>query len=324
MHVLLSKSDPYPKEPTKVIIDKQQMIDLLSDLNKAVYDIMDEYEMTKRSRDRAEREFQKHGDEIVFDASRKAEDIYAASVMYTDEALNSIQDIIKDADEKMKQIYNEMEDKLKDQEHAIKKNQLELKSNLQDLRDTEKYLKLIEDRNREIQKEKEVKSPTSKREANIYANRQSEVKVNMEVLAKLGLSPEEEEEEEESTDTSSKDTSSKQDKTKHVSQSNRADSTFGSEASHEDGKKRDAEENAKQSTSSKVKLTADSGEKKPRTEEELQEMEDLDQEYFQWKDEQEEGSKKEETPKENGFLKTLKGLAGGMNKTSNNSNDSDK
>ena len=85
LHILLSKSEPYAKEPTKVIVDKQQVLDLLAQLNKSVYDIMDEYELTKQSRDRAQREFQKQGDEIVWNASRKAEDIYAASVIYTDE-----------------------------------------------------------------------------------------------------------------------------------------------------------------------------------------------------------------------------------------------
>ena len=52
------------------------MLDLLSQLNKAIYEIMDEYELTQQSRDRAEREFKKQGDEIVWNASRKAEDIY--------------------------------------------------------------------------------------------------------------------------------------------------------------------------------------------------------------------------------------------------------
>ena len=42
LHILLSKSEPYAKEPSKVIVDKQQMLDLLSDLNKSIYDIMDE------------------------------------------------------------------------------------------------------------------------------------------------------------------------------------------------------------------------------------------------------------------------------------------
>ena len=37
LHVLLSKSEPYGREPSKVIVDKQQMLDLLSQLNKSVY-----------------------------------------------------------------------------------------------------------------------------------------------------------------------------------------------------------------------------------------------------------------------------------------------
>ena len=74
----------------------------------------------------------------------------------------------------------------------VKTNQSELKSQLQDLTDTEKYLKLIEDRNREIQKQKEAGFPKEgvKSEYSIYKNRQTEVKVNVEYLQKLGLAEE--------------------------------------------------------------------------------------------------------------------------------------
>ena len=187
LHVLLSKSEPYGREPSKVIVDKQQMLDLLSQLNKSVYDIMDEYELTKQSRDRAEREFRKHGDDIIWDASRKAEDIYAASVMYTDEALGRVQDIMKDSNESVKKIYEEMDKNLKEQAEMLRKNQLELKSQLQDLLDTEKYLKLIEERNKEIRKEKERSKPLEEREASIYANRQTEIKINQQYFEKMGI-----------------------------------------------------------------------------------------------------------------------------------------
>lgn len=188
VHVLLSKSEPYAKEPSKVILDKQEMLDLLSQLNKAIYDIMDEYELTKQSRDRAEREFKKQGDEIVWNASRKAEDIYAASVMYTDEALNHIQDIIRDTDASVAEIYADMNRRIKEQEQLIKTNQLELKSTLQDLVDTEKYLRLIEDRNKELKKDKEQGKSPEERESNIYANRQTEIKINQEYFEKMGIS----------------------------------------------------------------------------------------------------------------------------------------
>lgn len=187
LHVLLSKSEPYAKEPTKVIVDKQEMLDLLAQLNKSMYDIMDEYELTKQSRDRAEREFQKKGDEIVWNASRKAEDVYAASVMYTDEALNRVQEIMKEADTSITEIYTKMNFQLKEQEKLIRSNQLELKATLQDLLDTEKYLKLIDERNREIQKQKEIGKPIEERERNIYANRQTEIKINQEYFEKMGI-----------------------------------------------------------------------------------------------------------------------------------------
>lgn len=192
LHVLLSKSEPYAKEPSKVIVDKQEMLDLLAQLNKSMYDIMDEYELTQQSRDRAEREFQKKGDEIVWNASRKAEDVYAASVMYTDEALNRVQDIMKEADEAIAEIYSKMNYELKEQEKLIKHNQLELKATLQDLVDTEKYLKLIEERNREIKRKKDSDAPVEER--NIYANRQTEIKINQEYFEKMGLSLDNEEE----------------------------------------------------------------------------------------------------------------------------------
>ena len=192
LHILLSKSEPYAKEPSKVIVDKQQMLDLLSELNTCIYQIMEEHEMTTRSRDKAEREFRKKSDQIIWDASRKAEDIYAASVMYMDEALNGIQDIMRQANEAVDKIYMDMDASMKKEERRIKENQSELKSQLQDLVDTEKYLNLIEERNKELERQKNAGKPVEKKEASIYANRQTEIKVNQEYLDKLGLSVEDE------------------------------------------------------------------------------------------------------------------------------------
>lgn len=191
LHVLLSKAELYPKDPTKVIVDKEQMIGLLKGLNGSVYAAMEEFEHTKSSRDRAEREFQKHGDEIVADANHKAEDVYAAAVMYTNEALGTIQEIMDDASETIQKIYAQMEEKLKEQKDDLRKNQRELTSQLQDLVDTDKYLKIIEDRNRQIEKEKNKQKELPKKERNRYANRQTEVRVNLEMLEQLGLLEEE-------------------------------------------------------------------------------------------------------------------------------------
>lgn len=193
-HLLFSKSEVYAKEPSKVIVDKQVAIELLADLNKSVYALMEEYEMTKRSRDRAEREFKKQGDEIILDASRKAEDIYAASVMYTDEALSHVQTIMRNTALSIDKLYREMHYEIEEKEKLVRANQLELKSQLQDLHDTEKYARLIEERNKEIAKSKgETKSPSEK---SFYANRQTEIKINQEYFEKMGIETEEEKREE--------------------------------------------------------------------------------------------------------------------------------
>lgn len=196
LHVMVAKGQNYELDPSKVVVDREKMLNLLKELNQCMYAMMEEYEMTRQSKDKAAREFRKRGDEIVMDASRKAEDIYAASVIYTDEALSSIQEIMQKANDSVKEIYKEMDRKLEEQKHIVRTNQLELKSQLQDLKDTDKYLKMIEDRNREIQKEKEEKEGKkqklelknkSRKESSIYANRQTEIKINPEYFEKAGI-----------------------------------------------------------------------------------------------------------------------------------------
>lgn len=168
------------------------MIDLLAELNKCIYAMQDEYELTEQSRNHAEREFRKKGDQIVWDASRKAEDVYAASVIYTDEALSRVRDIINDTNESLEKLCKNMKDKIAEQEKIVKNNQYELKGQLQDLSDTEKYLKIIDDRNKEKERQKNAGKPVEERtidkeEKSIYANRQTEIKVNMDYIRKLGL-----------------------------------------------------------------------------------------------------------------------------------------
>ena len=155
MHVLFSKAQPYEGSTRNVIVDKRAMMDLLKELNECMYDMMEEHELTVKSRDKANREMQKQGDDIVFDATRKAEDIYAASIMYTDSALDSIQDVIKESEEAVSKIYDKAIEKIKEEARAVKTNQIELKSHLNDLIDTQKYLRLIDEENMRLLKAKE-------------------------------------------------------------------------------------------------------------------------------------------------------------------------
>ena len=287
IHLLLSKSEPYSKDPQKIVVEKQQVLDLLADLNKSIYNIMDEYELTQRSRDRAEREFRKHGDEIVWDASRKAEDIYAASVMYTDEALNRVWQIMHETSEQMQEICKKMEDELKEKEKMVKSNQLELKSQLQDLRDTEKYMTLIDERNRELQRQKEAGKPVYARaEKNLYANRQTEIKVNTAYLERLGIASEEEADEvEEATEDVKESSSNKESSGNNASSSNKESS--GNKENYTDKDKKDMSPE--------------------ELEREEQLRADLDADYFNWKEQEEEKSE-EKSDLSEGIAKMWKSI----------------
>lgn len=165
IHVLFSKAEPFEGSKQRVVVDKNEVMELLKELNGCMYDMMEEYELTKRSRDKADREAQKKRDDMAFEASRNAEDIYAASIMYTDNALARIGDIMKKATEEVEDIFHETEESLKKERQEIKSNQLDLKGQLQELIDTQKYLRLIEEENRRIASEKkknegEVEEPS--------------------------------------------------------------------------------------------------------------------------------------------------------------------
>lgn len=155
IHLLFQKSVPYNNSKRSVIIDKNDMMDLLKQLNDCIYDLLDEYEMTSASRDKAERRQQKQAESMAFDARRKADDIYAASVLYADRSLQEVEAELSATSDGYTAVYEDFMARIKAQKEEIKKNRLDLKSSLQDLIDTQKYMNLIEDENLRLAKEKE-------------------------------------------------------------------------------------------------------------------------------------------------------------------------
>ena len=186
IHVLFSKAEPYNGSKRRVIIDKSEMMDLLKELNECMYDMMDEHELTMQSREKALRQQQKELDDMTFEARKKAEDIYAASVLYSDQALSQIQEIMKTAEEKVDELHQQMAGVMKEQRQQVKTNQYELKSQLQDFIDTEKYTKLIDEENARRAKEKEEGSDYVP-QTNTYAAAAPEIKINTEYFEKAGL-----------------------------------------------------------------------------------------------------------------------------------------
>lgn len=210
MHILISKGETFDESKDKVIISKKEMLRLLKDLNICVYNMMDEYELTQQGHDKAERAARKLGEGIVKDAQKKAEDVYAASVLYTNEALNHIQRIIQNASDSMDDVFQSMKDELEERKDTVRENQLELEGQLHDLADTNKYLQLIEERNKELAKERmgTKKTAVRKKPGRPSAYPEPEIKINKEYFIRNGipLEPEKEEPEKEEPELEEKET----------------------------------------------------------------------------------------------------------------------
>ncbi len=199
IHVLFSKAEPYNGSKKRVIVEKSEMMDLLKELNDCMYDMMDEHELTVQSRDKAARRLERQGDDIIFEARKKAEDVYAASVLYSDQALAEIQDIMKSAENQINAVHENLVAQMKEKRHEVKTNQYELKSQLQDFIDTQKYIRLIDEENLRRIKEKESASELPPQTSS-YADVKPEIIVNTELIHKAGLSAVEEENSKSETD----------------------------------------------------------------------------------------------------------------------------
>lgn len=182
IHLLLSKSEPLPGKPDKVIVDKKEVFSILEEMNVALYEMMDQYEATSQARELAQRRSEKKGQEMIERVSKQAEDVYAASLIYTDDALNKIYHLMEDAMASTQKIWSQVELEMEKEKRKVREDQSELREQLQDFKDSRKYLAMMEDCNREREKqEKEANAPEKKiqNEAKHYAARSNpEIKVN--------------------------------------------------------------------------------------------------------------------------------------------------
>ncbi len=81
------------------------------------------------------------------------EDVYAASLVYTDDALQQIWQIMTDAMEGCQKICQTMDEKLTEERRKVKEDQLQLREQLQDFTDTKYYLQMIEENRRQREKD---------------------------------------------------------------------------------------------------------------------------------------------------------------------------
>lgn len=224
LHIIVSRAPVSDLNEEYVLVPKKEVQKQLGNLSETVRLMMDQYEVTQQSRNRGELEAENQRMEIIRNANHQAQDIYAASVIYSEDALGRIQDIINEAERSSKEILKRLGQEMEEEKRIIRSNQVELITQLEDMKDTAKYMKLIEERNRQIAKEKakkkekeqsreyrrkedrepaasdgqakeEIKAPVEDTDEIVYEK--PVIKINQEYFKKAGLSAGENVEEEE-------------------------------------------------------------------------------------------------------------------------------
>lgn len=191
IHMLFSNSEPYGNSEDKIVVEKQELFELLKKLNLAVYEAMDEYEVTSQKHQMSQRRSEMRGEEIIKKANLQADDIYAASIIYTDDALNRIQHIMDHANGSVQKIVRRMNAELEEEKNIVRQNQSELKEQLRDFADTKKYLSIIEKQGEYLKAD--IKESTERKqgkriqnEGKTYDAVQPEIKMNKAYFERAG------------------------------------------------------------------------------------------------------------------------------------------
>lgn len=193
IHIMFAESRQYMDDEDLIIVEKHKIFQLLNQLNVYVYEMMDEHEITEAGRDRFQREVKRSAEKLVAEAQKQAEDVYAASVMYAEEALDHVQEAIEQANLEVETLLQRTKYALSEQKETIQLNQLELTEQLQDMADAKVYFRMIEDRNRQIARKKAEGSKERKQiEEWSWKGKKErakpEIKINTAYFEKTGMS----------------------------------------------------------------------------------------------------------------------------------------
>ena len=162
IHLLFARGEKYSDSEDEVIINKKEMFGLLEELNYALLETMDMYEMNEVKKEQAKHKIEAEGQKIMDEATRSAEEIYAASIMYTDDALVDLKRIMRNAKDNILHEYNVIADRIDKQIKQINDNKDELNMQLQELSYGKDYLRIMQEERKRKAKEMEARNSNTK------------------------------------------------------------------------------------------------------------------------------------------------------------------
>ena len=166
----------FPLQPAKVVISRQETLELLEQLEGTVAEELKAYRDVTDKRAKILNDAKKEAEKIIFEAEKSASrirvtkrregeplnfspaemaaeekqalrtagDIYAASLIYTDEMLTEVDHLLADAFDQLDQEYKAMQGMLRDKMNAITENKSELLRSLNSLTKDDRYAQIME------------------------------------------------------------------------------------------------------------------------------------------------------------------------------------
>lgn len=145
IHVVFAKGESYQNSPDQIILSKNEMFSLLEELNEAMYEVLDQYEATNRAKEMARLETEREASEIIAEAKREAEGVYAGSLVYTDTMLDELNELINNTKDNIRREYIELLAKMDDRMETLGKNREDTKDLLSELHESDLYVNMLED-----------------------------------------------------------------------------------------------------------------------------------------------------------------------------------
>ncbi|MBQ9870730.1 MAG: hypothetical protein IJM27_02265 [Eubacterium sp.] len=166
----------FPLQPSKVVLAREELIDLLDSLEGTVREELKAYREVTDRRAKILNDAKKEAEKILYEAEKSASrirvtkrregepmnfspaemnaeekkalrtagDIYAASLIYTDEMLTEVDHLLADAYDKLDQEYKLMQGMLQAKKEAISENKAELLRSLNSLTKEDRYAQIME------------------------------------------------------------------------------------------------------------------------------------------------------------------------------------
>lgn len=157
IHVYLANCEESPYSETDLIVSKERIFALLEELNYAVYGAMEDYELTESARERGIAQAERKAADIKAEAMRHSEQVHAASLLHTQEAISDMKSALKYMQEKVRIEYELLLMNYEEKLNFLEKDSLEIISQLQTMNDAKYYLRLLEEIKTKHQKREEVK-----------------------------------------------------------------------------------------------------------------------------------------------------------------------